>query len=85
MTYITYFVPKGSPIVLFGDIYFWLTDIKFFVRASSRQSILILRGERAPLSWPFFSENVVKLGFLKWFGRAQKINFVDLKKSTKFS
>ena len=39
--------PEGPPFELFSDIQFWLTDSKFFLKASSAPIYTYFNGERA--------------------------------------
>ena len=48
--------PKGPPFELFSDIQFWLTDSKFFLKASSAPIYTYFNGERATKKTQFFGK-----------------------------
>ena len=87
--------PKGPPFDTFSEIHFWRTDPKIFLKAPIYTNF---EEERAPKKRNFFVkifqkvpkngffDCFVKVGARQCFGRARKINLVDLKKkrSSKF-
>ena len=84
--------PKGPHFDTFSEIHFLPTDPKIFLKAPIYTNF---EGERAPKKTLFFvknfltvfqklacgAENLAKVGAKQCFGRARKINLVDLKKS----
>ena len=82
--------PRGPPFDTFSEIHFWPTDPKFFLKAPLAPIYTNFEGERAPKKRDFFLSKFFKkcpkTAFLskiranQCFGRARKINLVDLKK-----
>ena len=90
--------PKGPPFDTFSEIHFWRTDPKIFLKAPLAPIYTNFEGEREPKKTQIFcqnfsksaqkasltgAENFAKIGAKQCFGRARKINLVDLKKKKK--
>ena len=79
----------------FWDVHFWLTDLKIFLKAplapiytnfeggARAKKNVNLRSKFLLFKFDCGAENLIKLRSLLWFGRAQKINLVSLKKVDK--